>query len=81
MVVGDNQIPFGHSLTLWVSKLVLKRGVSAAASCLVCMRLRRLWHSLKILDLKNFFLLGKVKKNEHFTKAGEAKLNTEEEEP
>lgn len=79
--MGDNQIPFGHSLTLWVSKLVLKRGVSAA-SRLVCMHLRRLWHSLKILDLKSFFLLGKVKKkNEHFTKAGEAKLNTEEEEP
>lgn len=47
VVVGDNQIPFGHSLTLWVSKLVLKRSVSAA-SCLVCMCLRRLWHSLKI---------------------------------
>lgn len=64
---ADNQIPFGHSLILWVSKFILKPRVSTA-SCLLCMCSRRLWHSLKILDLKNLFLLGKVKKKRTFHK-------------
>lgn len=63
---GDNQISFGHSLIQWVSKFVLKPRVSTA-SCLLCMYSRRLWHSLKILDLKNLFLLGKVKKKKNIS--------------